>query len=307
MSSSTFELAVFPPFRLDLTVWALRRRATNNVDLWSVNHYSRIIVFDNDTIKIDISQKNKGDGPILQVTLNGQADIDDETVESVSSLVKTMLGLTVDMRPFYALAEKSDVLGPLVRDYLGVKPPRFPTLFEALVNAIACQQVSLDAAIQILDRFSERFGMKFENGAVTSHAFPRPEDLMTVSEEDIRGVGLSRRKARSIKEIAKDAQIHEAALAGADQMTNAELVSYLSAVQGIGRWSAEYVLLRGLGRLDTFPGDDVGAKNNLQRLFHLDEKPDYNQIKELMSQWQPYQGLVYFHLLLNKLQMRGLL
>jgi hypothetical protein len=125
MSSSTFELVAFPPFRLDLTVWALRRRATNNVDLWSVNHYSRMIAFDNDTIKIDISQTNKGDSPILQVTLNGQANIDDQTV--------------------------------------------------------------------------------------TSHAFPRPEDLMKVSEEDIRGVGLSRRKARSIKEIAKDAQIHEAA------------------------------------------------------------------------------------------------
>jgi DNA-3-methyladenine glycosylase II len=80
-------------------------------------------------------------------------------------------------------------------------------------------------------------------------------------------------------------------------MANEEIVGYLTTLRGIGRWSAEYALLRGLGRLDIFPGDDVGARNNLQRLFHLHTKPDYEEINKLTSQWHPYEGLVYFHLL----------
>lgn len=76
---------------------------------------------------------------------------------------------------------------------------------------------------------------------------------------------------------------------------------------GIGRWSAEYTLLRGFGRLDILPGDDVGAQKNLRELLALEARPTYDQIKLLSQRWQPYAGLVYFHLLLEKLQRKGVL
>ena len=81
-----------------------------------------------------------------------------------------------------------------------------------------------------------------------------------------------------------------------------ELIRYLSNIRGIGRWSSEYVLLRGFGRINVFPGDDVGAQKNIKELFNLNEKPDYEEIKKLTSHWNPYAGMVYFHLLLNKLE-----
>lgn len=306
MHSFTFEMAASPPFRLDLTAWALRRRGTNSIDRWEDGRYSRIVVLEDRALNMDITQMDGGSRPVLRVTLSGPPGADVMAVESAArSLVSKMLGTSVDLGPFYALAEGSDVLQPLAEKFLGLKPPRFPTLFEALVNAIACQQVSLDAGISILNRFSERFGRRLEGGTA-GRSFPRPDDLAAVSEDEIKAVGLSRQKALAIKSIAKDNQAIEAALAGADRMADAEIVSYLSTIRGIGRWSAEYVLLRGLGRLDIFPGDDVGARNNLQRLFHLDEKPDYGRIRELTSPWQPYQGLVYFHLLLNNLRAKGL-
>jgi DNA-3-methyladenine glycosylase II len=90
-------------------------------------------------------------------------------------------------------------------------------------------------------------------------------------------------------------------------MNNEEASTYLSPIRGVGRWTAEYVLLRGLGRLDMFPGDDVGAQKNLQRLLHLAEKPSYGTIKAATSAWQPYAGLVYFHLLLDNLSKKGVL
>jgi DNA-3-methyladenine glycosylase II len=79
----------------------------------------------------------------------------------------------------------------------------------------------------------------------------------------------------------------------------------LCALRGVGRWTAEYVLLRGLGRLHVFPGDDVGARNNLQRWLGLLEPFDYDGVQRTLAKWQPFQGLVYLHLLLKALQLEG--
>ena len=139
------------------------------------------------------------------------------------------------------------------------------------------------------------------------HAFPTPVDLADVQEESIRELGFSRQKARAIKELSTRVADNTVDLARLEGMTNREAIAYLSRIRGIGRWSAEYALLRGLGRLDTFPGDDIGAQNNLQRLFHLVDKPAYDHIRQLTSPWHPYEGVVYFHLLLDKLRVNGVI
>ena len=84
-------------------------------------------------------------------------------------------------------------------------------------------------------------------------------------------------------------------------------VARLLPLRGVGRWTAEYVLLRGLGRLRVFPGDDVGARNSLRRWLGLAEPPSYEEIRQLLLHWSAYQGLVYFHLLLGRLAGAGLL
>jgi len=84
-------------------------------------------------------------------------------------------------------------------------------------------------------------------------------------------------------------------------LENREAVERLEQLRGVGRWTAEYVLLRGLGRTDVFPGDDVGARNNLGSWLDLRDPLDYNSVNQVLAKWRPYAGLLYFHLLLNKL------
>jgi DNA-3-methyladenine glycosylase II len=72
-----------------------------------------------------------------------------------------------------------------------------------------------------------------------------------------------------------------------------------------GRWSAEYTLLRGLGRLHVFPGDDVGERKNLARWLGLAEPLDYAGVQHAVAGWHPFAGFVYFHLLLDRLAARG--
>lgn len=92
------------------------------------------------------------------------------------------------------------------------------------------------------------------------------------------------------------------ALRGADDDSARET---LLGLPGIGRWSAEYVLLRGLARYHVLPGDDVGARNNLRHRFGLPEGAGYDAVARLSRRWWPYGGLVYFHLLLDALAARG--
>ena len=110
-----------------------------------------------------------------------------------------------------------------------------------------------------------------------------------------------------LRELSINVANNKIDLTNLEELTNEEAIELLSSLRGIGRWSAEYVLLRGLGRVDIFPGDDVGAKNSLWRLFHTDKKLSYEDISEMTSRWHPFEGLMYFHLLLDKLHTKGIL
>jgi DNA-3-methyladenine glycosylase II len=85
-------------------------------------------------------------------------------------------------------------------------------------------------------------------------------------------------------------------------MSDERALRYLDEIPGIGRWSSEYVLLRGLGRTNIFPGDDIGAKNGLRRLLSLKSDLDYDGVKQALGEWKDYGGLLYFHLRLNHLE-----
>jgi DNA-3-methyladenine glycosylase II len=305
MARAKIVLTTNAPFRLDLTIWALRRRQKNAVDRWDGGRYSRVIIVDNDPVRLSVTQEAAAIKPTLIVTVESKSRISKQAKDEAGLLVQKMLGLAVDLRPFYELASKNDIIRPLVEQFLGMRPPRFSGIFEGLINSIACQQVTLDLGILLLNRLSERFGAHFVDHGCLLHAFPTSADLADASEESVKELGFSRQKARAIKELSARVVDSSVDLSRLEGMTNKEAIEYLVALRGIGRWSAEYVLLRGMGRMDTFPGDDIGAQNNLQRLVHLDSKPNYDEIRQLTSPWHPYEGVVYFHLLLEKLRANG--
>ena len=186
-------IEVRPPFRLDLTVWALRRRPHNTIDAWDGTTYTRTLVSGGAALQVAVRQEpSAASGARLVVEVRRRARRPPEAaVEESRRVVERMLGVHVDLSGFYALAAADDRLAALV------------------------------------------------------------------------------------------------------------------ALPGIGRWSAEYVLLRGLGRLEVLPGGDVGARKSLRRRFDLPSSAGYDEVAALAERWRPYGGLVYFHLLLDGLARSG--
>ncbi|HEX7448670.1 MAG TPA: hypothetical protein VF306_14055 [Pirellulales bacterium] len=300
MPARHFTLTAKPPFRLDLTVWTLRRRVDNLVDRWDGETYRRVLPIDDVPIELAVSQLRRGKTPRIEVAVHG-ARLTGKLQTAVTRAIERLLGLRVDLNDFYRFAAEEPKLGEVVERFRGVKPPRFPSVFEALVNAIACQQVTLTLGIQLLNKVAARYGPAVARGDAAAHGFPRPAELAGADAAVLRRFGFSGQKARAMIELARDVEAESIDLESLSDLDDAAAVERLLSVHGVGRWSAEYALLRGLGRTHIFPGDDVGARKRLQQRLKLRKSLDYQGVSRVLRAWRDFGGLIYFHMLLDGL------
>jgi DNA-3-methyladenine glycosylase II len=294
----SFRLTPTLPFRLDLTSWVLRRRPNNMWDFWDGETYRRVLVIESKPVEISTRQR----GDELEVTLSG-IRVSPRVKAQIHAALKRLLGLEIDLSSFYEFAVSDKWLKPLAERFRGFKPPRFLSPFEALVNGITCQQLSLTVGIILLNRLVEHHGRELHD----RHAFPEPCDLKSLRSEELAPLGYSHNKARALIELSQaiiEKRFEPAAL---EIASTQDALAKLQQLRGIGRWTAEYALLRGLGRTNIFPGDDVGARNNLERWLELRNPLTYDSSQRVLKKWAPYGGLIYFHLLLDRLEHLGYL
>src|SRR5688500_8996782 len=293
-----------PPFRLDLTAWALRRRARNAIDRWDGFTYRRVVVVGGQPTELAVYQDGPPATPRLIVTATPSLRTAAER-RDVRSLLNRLLGLRVDLSGWYGLAAQDERLAELADRFRGMKPPRFPTLFEALVNAFACQQLSLLVCLELLNRLAALCGVRRGTGRNPRYAFPAPQDVARIPPAAYQSIGWSRQKVAALLALALETDRGGVDLASLAREDDDRVSAQLRELRGVGRWTAEYVLLRGLGRLNVFPGDDVGAQKSLGRWLGRSEALDYDGVLKAVERWQPYAGVEYFHLLLDGLAQAG--
>lgn len=287
-------VTVRAPFRLDLTANVLRRLSTNVVDRFDGTTYRRLIGDAAEPVLLSVSQSGPAE---LSVDLgpSGKQRFDP------AMLAGRLLGIDVDLEPFYRAATSIDWLAPLVAGARGVKPPRYPTIWEACVNAIVYQQVSIHAAGAILRRVIECYAepVTIDDGRL--YAFPGAQTVVDADAEELRGLGLSINKVVSLRAVARavlDGSIDEAALT---ELPTPELMAALVVHRGIGPWTAAVVALRGFGRLDLFPMNDSGVARSVR---DLSGRTDVD-VDALLAQLGEQRGMLYYHLLIGRLAARG--
>ena len=152
--------------------------------------------------------------------------------------------------------------------------------FEALVEAIITQQISDSAGKSISLKFKNLFGKKY----------PTPSDVAKLTIEQIKSVGLSRMKAEYIFDISKMIVNKKLDFKIFKKMSNEDVISELTKIRGIGRWTAEMYLIFALGRMDIFPLGDLGLINGIKKLYEL-ENPSTDEILEITNSWIPYRTI----------------
>jgi DNA-3-methyladenine glycosylase II len=282
-------LPVRAPFRLDLTTDALRRLAANVVDVVGPDGtYYRALHDDGATELIAV----RASGPdALEVRATGRQS------ERWLPIVARMLGAQVNLAPWYIRARGIAWLAPLAAALRGLKPPRYPTLWEACAHAIVFQQISIHAAAAIMRRAVELLGDSVSAGGVRCIAFPPAPRWLEAGDAPLRDAGLSRNKIAHLRSAAAAFAGNEIAEPALEALTTPAAAQRLCAIRGIGPWSAAVVLLRGLGRLDTFPLRDSGVARALALLAGAPVDQT-----ELLEELGPMRGMLYYHLLLGRMR-----
>jgi DNA-3-methyladenine glycosylase II len=161
-----------------------------------------------------------------------------------------------------------------------------PTL-KRLARALVSQQLSVKAAATIFKRFVALY---------PDADFPLPEQVVETPIETLRSVGLSRQKASYLQDLCGRVHRGELALDALGTMSDDEVMATLTAVKGIGRWTAEMILIFQLERPDILPVDDVGLLRSIQRVYGLKRRPTSKQVLRLGQKWRPYRSIASWYL-----------
>lgn len=206
----------------------------------------------------------------------------DELIEPVA---RKLIGLDFDLPAFHTFAQGEEVLAATVQRFPGFRPPLAPDPFEALVSSITAQQVSLHAAFAVRSRFIERFGEPAELAV----AFPTRERVALAGEDELMALGFSRRKAEYVLGVAR-ADLDLEALAA---LPDEEVKARLTALRGIGEWSADWFLARYLARPEAWPAGDLGLRKAVLAFY-----PETNDIRAAGARFHPFENLSAHFLLL---------
>jgi DNA-3-methyladenine glycosylase II len=188
------------------------------------------------------------------------------------------------------LTKSDKVLGRLIRRVgpCELKPRQSHTPFRSLVQAVAHQQLNGTAANTILGRVKALY---------PGRRFPGPEHLLETPDERLRAAGLSRAKVASIKDIA--AKTREGTVptpVAMKKLSDAEIVSRLTVIRGVGPWTVEMLLIFTLGRMDVLPATDFGVRKGFALTFRRKEFPTPAELLEHGERWRPYRSIASWYL-----------
>jgi DNA-3-methyladenine glycosylase II len=186
------------------------------------------------------------------------------------------------------LAQHDKLLAPVIKASGPCRIKPHTDHYGELVGSIVGQQLSTKAAATIWQRVLGLFGGKM----------PTPEELIKINDQKLRDAGLSWAKVRYVKDLAQHILDKRLDLVHISTMPNEQLIEQLTAVKGLGEWSAHMFMMFGLGRLDILPVGDLGIRKAIMRLYGLERMPDPASIVTIANdnKWHPYESVASWYL-----------
>ncbi len=259
----------------------------------------QVIRLDNGLVLVRVKSTGTVDNPRLDVELISKRGINRRDKLEAERIVTSLLNLKLDLKPFYSVAEKDKVMSGMVKRLRGLKSPLTATPFEALVDSIIEQQISLTVAHGLQTKVIKSFGDPLSLNGESYYAYPTPANLSSVSIEEFRECGLSLRKAAYIREISTLVSQGKLDLEKYKNYDDLQAtIRELDEIRGIGVWTAEMTLVRGMGRLDALPADDIGLRRIVSHYYFGDRKISSDEARSAAMKWGRWKGLASFYLIM---------
>lgn len=278
------------PYSLDRTCQRLSR-FEERVDRYENGVYRRLVHTGRKPALVEVEQEGPPSRARLVVRIS-----DGRAREQAERLIERVLGARSSVQPFYRRFRDDALLGPLLARHRGLRVVGRRDAWECLLQIVLSQQVNLSLAHGILSELAERYGRWARIGSERFHEFPEPGALAAVRVAELRRMRLSQAKAETLKRLGKgfdDGILSDEKLRA---LPDDEAIELLTSFKGVGRWTAEFVLLRGLGRLDVFPAGDLGVvKYVAQQLLGYRAPASESEMRDFAERWRPYRGLALIY------------
>jgi DNA-3-methyladenine glycosylase II len=295
MSVSTYTVTPPAPYRFDY--FRERIATSSNSYLYDIGdqHLGRAHLIDGHHVFVRVSCPDPS-SPSPEISLHVEGAPTDEIAEKAARLWRHMLSLDRPLLPFYEKMSGDPVLRGVIEQLSGLNLLLEADPFESMILSIIGQQVNLTFAENLKRALVELCGTRMERDGRHFYAFPTPAQIAALEYEDLRPLKYSQRKAEYIIDFARGVVNGGIDLHALQDMSNEDAIQSLVKLRGIGRWTAECVLLFGLGRPDLLPAADIGLRNAIQHFYGLDHQPTEAEVRELAGAWAGYESYVTYYL-----------
>ena len=230
-------------------------------------------------------------------------------INEITTQALFLWGLDDDAEDLHASMASDRDMAPLVERFGELRIVRAPDLYEALLVAVIGQQVSVRAAQSTRRRLMQNLGTRVTVGNAPGqedyYLYPTAQQLIKAGELGLREQGLSRQKSMYLVEIADRAATGDLDREEFATLSDDEALRRLCEIKGVGRWTAEIALMRGLGRNDVFAAGDLGLQVAVQELRGMRKRPSEKALRKIAERWKGWRSYAAFYLWMT-LQSRAL-
>ena len=257
--------------------------------------YIRLLDLGERTALATVRSAGTVEQPRLWVELAAPDDLaaDSLTADDVRRAVRQLewlLGCDQDLRPFYDAAADDAVLGEVIRQFYGYRSTRTASVFEGLAQAIMGQQIAASVARVVRSLLVQRYGVRAQVDGQEWYAFPRAGTLAAAEVSDLRQLKLSGRKSEYIRGIAQAAVAAPEGLEELHRLPDDEVVKALTELRGVGHWTAQWALVRALGRTDGFPVGDLALRRTVSQLYFEGAGITDAELLRFSERWSPWRS-----------------
>ncbi len=295
-------MTALPPFNFHLSTLIF-----SNGDLqirkYENGVFTQVIRTNGKLILMKLESKGTVDKPNLLLELDSEAKLAEEDIADAKQIIVMMFNLNINLAPFYAEVKLDKIMATITQKLKGLRSPTTLSVFEALVDSIVEQQISLKVATGIERKMIKQFGDSLEVDGTIYYAYPSPRILAAASFEALRECGLSGRKAEYIREIAKLVTDEKLDLEHFKSFGNADdVIRELNALRGVGSWTAELTVIRSMQKWDALPADDVGLQRIISNYYFGGKRIDSSDVRKIGAKWGRWKGLASYYLVVADMQ-----
>ena len=290
------EIEVLPPYDFELSS-EIFGNGDKQIRKYENGKFWQVLTMNGKLILATAKSQGNVNKPRIAVELKSENEITEKDKKKAKSQLDLIFSLDLDLNPFYSDADNDKIMAHLTRKLRGLKTPTTPSVFEALVDSIIEQQISLAVANSLRKKLVKKFGQTLHLEEGLYYAYPTPQQLASVNISGFRECGLSMRKGEYIKEVSALILEKKLNLEKLKNYENSEhVIAELDKIRGVGVWTAEFTMLRGMQRLEALPADDLGLRRVISRYYCQGRAISSSEVRHIAKNWSKWKGLAAYYL-----------